>query len=122
MDRFGLDLKFEQKEMNHYLNIIDDHLVEHREGDNPIDEDDVNLLEYRLRNSINTSHLNNQKFFNRASKFCRVNFFSRRSLFLAFPVMMKSAFPVPVHPQHLQPPRLPTFENIFLQFESRYFD
>ena len=63
MDRFGLDLKFEQKEMNHYLDIIDDHLVEHQEANNAIDDDDVNLLEYKLLSLINTSHLKKSKVF-----------------------------------------------------------
>jgi hypothetical protein len=62
INRFGLDLKFEQKEMNHYLDIIDDHFVEHQEANNLIDVDDVNSLEYKLLNLINTNHFKNQKF------------------------------------------------------------
>ena len=43
INKFGLNLKFEQKYMTTYLNELNDHVLELSDEDNPIDNDDLKL-------------------------------------------------------------------------------
>ena len=58
INKFGLNLKFEQKEMTTYLNELNDHVIELSDDDNPIDNDDLKTLEFKLLNLINNNSLN----------------------------------------------------------------
>jgi hypothetical protein len=60
--KFGLNLTFEQKEMNHYLDILDNHITEIDKSPHAIDPNDLKTLEYKLLKLINNKHLKNYKF------------------------------------------------------------
>ena len=62
INKFCLNLKFEQKEMTTYLNELNDHVIEISDEDNPIDNDDLKTLEFKLLNLISNSSLKNYKF------------------------------------------------------------
>jgi hypothetical protein len=66
IDEFGLDLKFEQKDMKSYADILDQHIIKPVEGEShdshvdfSIDAGDANTLEYKLLGLINPSGLKN---------------------------------------------------------------
>ena len=55
-------MKFEQKEMTTYLNELNDHVIELSDEDNPIDNDDLKTLEFKLLSLISNNSLKNYKF------------------------------------------------------------
>ena len=61
-NKFGFNLKFEQKEMTTYLNELNDHVIEISDEDNQIDNDDLKTLEFKLLNLISNNSLKNYKF------------------------------------------------------------
>ena len=48
-------MKFEQKSMTTYLNELNEHVIEISDEDNPIDNDDLITLEFKLLNLINNN-------------------------------------------------------------------
>ena len=60
-DKFGMNLTFEQKEMEHYLDILDGHIQVYTYSRNT-GPADLKTLEYKLLTLINTSHFRNDIF------------------------------------------------------------
>ena len=60
--KFGLKLTFDQKEMNHYLDILDNHITEIDKSPHAIDPNDLKTSEYKRSKLINNKHLKNYKY------------------------------------------------------------